>query len=135
MNDFDNHGSANSSDEAEHIEDRGAEELEGPDSTMLATIATVGVVGVGVAILETALLPGVLLGAAAVAAPKYAPRIGSALTPIFRSTVRGFFKASQKTREFVAEAQEHVGDIVAEMEAEETSRLSEEAAPVAKNKA
>ena len=88
------------------------------DSAMLATVATIGVVGVGVAMVEAALLPGVLLGVAAVAAPKYIPRLGSALTPIFRSTVRGVYKATQKTREIVAEAQEQVGDIVAEMEAE-----------------
>jgi hypothetical protein len=93
-------------------------DAEATDSTMLATVATIGVVGVGVAVVEAALLPGVLLGVAAVAAPKYLPRLGSALTPIFRSTVRGVYKASQKTREFVAEAQEHVGDIVAEVQSE-----------------
>ncbi|WP_202620506.1 DUF5132 domain-containing protein [Methylocystis heyeri] len=101
-------------DVAEHDE----EDLAAIDSTTLATIATIGVVGVGVVVMEAALLPGVALGVAAVAAPKYFPRLSSALAPIFRSTVRGVYKASQKTREFVAEAQEHVGDIVAEVEAE-----------------
>jgi len=94
------------------------EDLAPIDPTMMATIATVGVVGVGVVMLEAALLPGVALGVAAVAAPKYLPRLGSAMAPLFRSTVRGVYKAAQKTREFVAEAHEHVGDIVAEVEAE-----------------
>ncbi len=93
---------------------------------MLATVATVGAVGVGVALVEAALLPGVLLGVAAVAAPKYMPRLGAALTPILRSTVRGVYKAAHKTRELVAEAQEQVGDIVAEMDAE-SGRADEEA--------
>ena len=50
---------------------------------------------------------------------KYLPRMRSALHPLFRSTVRGVYKVGQKTREMVAEAQEHVHDIVAEVNAEE----------------
>jgi hypothetical protein len=111
---YETHSHEHEADIAEH----GDEELEPIDSTTIATIATVGVVGVGVVMLEAALLPGVVLGVAAVAAPKYFPRLSSALAPIFRGAVRGVYKASQKTREFVAEAQEHVGDIVAEVEAE-----------------
>lgn len=89
-----------------------------PDSSMLATVATIGVVGVGVAVMEAALLPGVVLGVAAVAAPKYLPRLGSAMAPLFRSAVRGVYMAGRKTREVVAEAQEHVSDIVAEVDSE-----------------
>ncbi|MGO9845210.1 MAG: DUF5132 domain-containing protein [Methylocella sp.] len=85
---------------------------------LVATVATVGVVGVGVAVFESALLPGVVLGAAAVLAPKFVPQLGSALKPLFKSTVRGAYKITQKTREFVAETQEHVQDIVAEVDAE-----------------
>jgi len=40
------------------------------------------------------------------------------LKPLFKSTVRGAYKITQKTREFVAETQEHVQDIVAEVDAE-----------------
>jgi hypothetical protein len=58
------------------------------------------------------------LGAAAVLAPKFVPQLGSALKPLFKSTVRGAYKITQKTREFVAETQEHVQDIVAEVDAE-----------------
>jgi len=109
-------------DSEEHVEnapeDAPTEELP-PDPTMLATVAAVGVVGVGVAVLEAALLPGVVLGVAAVAAPKYLPRLGSAMTPLFRSAVRGVYMAGRKTREIVAEAQEQVNDIVAEIDSED----------------
>ncbi len=85
---------------------------------VVATVATVAVVGVGVAVFEAALLPGLVLGVAAMWAPQYFPKMGSALQPLFRSTVRGAYKIGQKTKEFVAEAQEQVHDIVAEVHAE-----------------
>ena len=88
------------------------------EATLVATVATVGVIGIGVAVVEAALLPGVILGVAAMAAPKFAPKLGAALGPMFKSTVRGLYRISQKTREFVAETQEHVQDIVAEVDAE-----------------
>lgn len=88
-------------------------------SDMIATVATVAVVGVAAAAFEAALLPGIVLGVAAVAVPKYLPQIGGALTPLFRSTVRGAYKVSQKTKEMMAEAQEQVHDIVAEVHAED----------------
>lgn len=118
----------------ETVSQVGADELESADTTVIATVATIGVVGVGVAMVEAALLPGVLLGVAAVAAPKYLPRLGSALVPVFRSTVRGVYKATQKTRELVAEAQEHVGDIVAEVEAESAATAEDGAAPSGEQK-
>ena len=80
--------------------------------------ATVGVVAVGVALFEVALLPGMVIGVAAMLAPKYVPRMGAALSPMFKSTVRGAYKFGQKTREMVAEAKEQVHDIVAEVHAE-----------------
>jgi hypothetical protein len=86
--------------------------------SVVATVATVAVVGVGVAVFEAALLPGVILGAAAVLAPKFVPQLGSALNPLFKSAVRGAYKISQKTKEFMAETHEHVQDIVAEVDAE-----------------
>jgi len=94
------------------------EEQADDQAVLVATAATVGVVGIGVAVFEAALLPGVVLGVAAMLVPRYLPRMGTALTPLFRSTVRGAYKVGQKTREMVAEAQEHVHDIVAEVDAE-----------------
>jgi hypothetical protein len=105
-------------DNLEHVDEDASSEEMTANTTMLATVATVGVVGVGVAVLEAALLPGVVLGVAAVAAPKYLPQVGSAIAPIFRSAVRGVYMAGRKTRELVAEAQEQVNDIVAEIDSE-----------------
>lgn len=85
---------------------------------MVATVATVAVVGVAAAAFEAALLPGIVLGVAAVAVPRYFPKIGAALNPLFRSTVRGAYKLGHKTREMMAEAQEQFHDIAAEVHAE-----------------
>jgi hypothetical protein len=106
---------------AEHLEAGDAEAMEanGEDrGDMVATIATVAVVGVGAAVFEAALLPGIVLGVAAVAVPRYLPQIGAGLSPLFRSTVRGAYRMGQKTKEMFAEAQEQVHDIVAEVDAE-----------------
>jgi Protein of unknown function (DUF5132) len=98
-----------------------AEVLEAEGETnneVIATVATVAVVGIGAAAFEAALLPGIVLGVAAMWAPRYLPKMGAALNPLFRSTVRGAYKLGQKTREMMAEAHEQVNDIVAEVHAE-----------------
>lgn len=94
------------------------DELSAEESDIVATVATVGVVAIGAAVFEAALLPGLVLGVAAVAAPKFVPKIGSTLSPLFKSTVRSIYKFGQKTKEFVHETNEHVQDIVAEVDAE-----------------
>jgi len=70
----------------------------------VATAATVAVVAIGAAVIEAALLPGIVIGVAAAWLPGYFPKIGEALNPLLRSTVRGAYKIGQKTREIVAEA-------------------------------
>jgi hypothetical protein len=105
----------------ERIENTAAERPgeEGQDrSEVAATVATVAVVGLGAAAFEAALLPGIILGVAAMWLPQYFPKMGEALNPLFRSTVRGVYKMGHKTREMMAEAQEQVHDIVAEVHAE-----------------
>ena len=88
------------------------------EGTVGKAVAAVAVVAVGAALFEVALLPGIALGAAAVAAPKYLPKLGGALSPIFKSTVRGTYKLAQKSKEMFHEAREHVHDAVAEVKAE-----------------
>jgi len=83
-------------------------------------IATVGVVLVGAALIEVALVPGMIVGVAAALAPKYAPSLVNGLRPAFRSVVRGAYKFGRKAREAAAEAKEQVHDIVAEVHAEDT---------------
>jgi len=70
----------------------------------VATAATVAVVAIGAGVFVAALLPGIVIGVAAAWLPGYFPKIGEALNPLLRSTVRGAYKIGQKTREIVAEA-------------------------------
>ncbi len=94
------------------------EDVQDDQRDLLATAATVAVVGVGAAIFEAALLPGIVLGVAAMLVPKMLPNVGSAVGPLVRSGVRGAYVFGQKAKEMVAEAHEHVNDIVAEVHAD-----------------
>ncbi|HEY6333910.1 MAG TPA: DUF5132 domain-containing protein [Blastocatellia bacterium] len=85
----------------------------------VTTVATVGVIGVGVALIEASLIPGMVIGLAAMLAPKYVPKLGEGLRPLARSTVRGAVKLAHKTRDVIAEASESVQDIVAEAKLED----------------
>ena len=88
------------------------------NGTLNATVATVVVVAAGAALFEAALLPGIAIGVAAVAAPKYLPKLAATCDPLFKSTVRGAYKLVEQSREAFAEAQEQVNDIIAEVNAE-----------------
>ena len=50
--------------------------------------ATVGVIAAGVALFEVTLIPAMAIGAAAVLAPKYVPKLRRRLRPLLNSTVR-----------------------------------------------
>lgn len=93
-------------------------------NTTAATVATVAVVGVGALVFEAALIPGLALGVAAMLVPKFLPQIGTALNPLVKSTVRSAYRVGRKTRELVAEAEEHVHDIVAEVDAEAENKAA-----------
>ena len=107
--------------EAEHNE----ETAPSKNMDMVGTVATVGVVAAGVVLMEAALLPGMILGVAAVAAPNVLPKVGSMVAPVFKCAVRGVYKMGRKTRELAAEAQEHVEDIVAEVNAEADANVND----------
>ena len=89
------------------------------DATAIAV--TVGVVVVGAAVIEAALIPAILIGAAAALAPKYLPKLGERLQPLFNSSVRGVYKLGRKARTAVGEAKERLSDIAAEVNAEEVA--------------
>jgi hypothetical protein len=110
---------------------------EAPEDSgeIITTAATIAVVAVGAAVFEAALLPGLALGVVAALAPRVMPNIGGAMAPMFRSTVRGAFRLGQRTREMVAEAHEHVNDIVAETNAEGRARGGAPKAAAAPNAA
>jgi hypothetical protein len=114
------HGNSGAMEAASGYESRDtADVLVGDrNNEAMAVVATVGIVAVGAALFEVALLPGIALGVAAMLAPKYVPKMGAALSPMFKSTVRSAYKFGQKTHEMVAEAKEQVHDIIAEVHAE-----------------
>jgi hypothetical protein len=66
--------------------------------TAVATAATVAVVGVGVIAFEAALLPGLALGVVTMLVPKFLPKIGTALSPAVKSTVRGAIGLARRPR-------------------------------------
>jgi hypothetical protein len=105
-------------------EDDPIDEFQDDEGEIVATAATIAVVAVGAAVFEAGLLPGLALGVVAALAPRVLPNIGTALAPMFRSSVRGVYRFGQRTREMVAEAQEHVSDIVAEANAEDRSKAT-----------
>jgi hypothetical protein len=107
------------------------EEAQGGNDEVLATAATVGVVAVGALVFEAALLPGMILGVCAMLVPKALPKIGGALNPLFKSTVRGAYRLSEKAREVAAEMQEQVHDIVAEVKSEGDAKVDARPSPPA----
>jgi hypothetical protein len=81
---------------------------------LAAKVATIAVVGVGVALISAELIPGMLLGVAA----SFLPGVRGKVKPFFKHTVRAGYAAVRKTREVMAEAGEQFQDIVAEAKSE-----------------
>lgn len=108
--------------EAEHEEAVAAASDERPD--VVTTVATIGVIGVAAALFDVALIPGLVIGVAAAYAPKYTANIGERLQPLFNYTVRGAYKMTRSARSAVAEAQERMHDIAAEVEAEAAAEVN-----------
>jgi hypothetical protein len=104
------------------------------DDELVATAAAVVVVGAGVIIFEAALLPGLVLGIATMLVPKYLPKLGGAVSPMLKSTVRGAYRMGQKTREMVAEVHEQANNIVAEAEAEGDKKAAAPKSPARSSK-
>lgn len=77
-------GDAGGHHSVENVETPEAEFIEAADedSELVATIATVAVVGIGAAAFEAALLPGIVIGVAAMCVPRFLPQIGAALNPL-----------------------------------------------------
>ena len=81
-------------------------------------IGTVGLVGLGLALIEEELLVGMAIGVAAMAFPSLIPRLGAVLRPALKSAVRAGYGLAATTRETVAEVGEQFQDVVAEVRAE-----------------
>lgn len=59
-----------------------------PMGDFVTVAATVGAIAAGVALFEITLIPAMAIGAAAVLAPKYVPKLRRRLRPLLNSTVR-----------------------------------------------
>jgi Protein of unknown function (DUF5132) len=90
-------------------------------SPLGSKVATVALVGLVAALIEVELIPGILLGVAAMLAPDVMPKLGRILRPMVKGTVRAGYAFADKTREMVAEAGEHIDDIVAEVRSEKSA--------------
>jgi hypothetical protein len=88
------------------------------------TVTTIGVIGVAAALIDVALIPGVIIGVAAAYVPKYVPGLGDRLQPVFDYTVRGAYKMTRSTRRAFAGAQDRRHDIAAEAAAEANKATS-----------
>ena len=97
----------------------GAGEMENILGSRLATVA---VVGIGVALIEVEWIPGMLIGIGAMLAPNLLKRLGSGLRPVVKGAVSAAYALVEKTKETVAEAGEEYQDIVAEVATEHHSR-------------
>ncbi len=74
----------------------------------------------------------VILGVA-LAAPIVLPAVASVSRPLAKTLIRGYLALADTVKEFAAEAQEQVSDLVAEVKAERTATMTA-AAATAENK-
>lgn len=72
------------------------------DGTLSSKVATVALVGLGAALIEVELVPGILLGVAAMAMPNLLPKLGKAIRPLLKETVRAGYSLASRAREGVA---------------------------------
>lgn len=115
------HSTANLADAGTPKGEVGAPSPADNEVSLGTTVATIGVIGVAAALFDVALIPGIIIGVAAAYAPKYVPGLGDRLQPLFDYTVRGAYKMTRSARSAVAEAQERVNDIAAEVAVEEAA--------------
>jgi hypothetical protein len=89
------------------------------NGTATATAITVAAVGIGAAAFEAALLPGILLGVAAMWLPH---DVRQAFSPLVKSAVRGVYRFGESTgeraKDLIADIQQEVREVVAEVDAE-----------------
>ena len=87
-------------------------------------VATAVVIGVGAAIIEVELLPGLIIGVGAILLGKMFPQIGGYVRPALKNVIRAGMSTANKAREVFAEAGEQVTDIVAEVKHERDQKNS-----------
>jgi Protein of unknown function (DUF5132) len=98
----------------EFVEDAATDNSELP-SGISGTAIAVTAVGVGAIAFEAALLPGIVLGVAAMWLPH---DVRQAFAPLAKSAVRSVYRIGQKSKALIADVQEQIQDIVAEVDAD-----------------
>ncbi len=111
--------------ESVHSAADGASSVTHNDDDLVSRAAVVGAVVLGAAMFEAALIPGIILGAVAAYAPKFMPKIGERLQPLFHLTIRGVYKLGRKAKSAMGEVREQMNDIAAEVQAEDVLAASE----------
>jgi hypothetical protein len=84
-------------------------------------VATLVAIGIGAALIEIELIPGLIIGAGAILLGRLFPQLGGYVRPAVKSAVNVGFAMTQKAREVMAEANEQVQDMVAEVKHERAS--------------
>jgi hypothetical protein len=92
------------------------------DNILGSKLATVAAVGIGVALIEAELIPGMLIGIGAMLAPNLLNRFGAGLRPLVKGAVRAGYALVEQAKETMAEASEQYQDIVAEVHSEHSRK-------------
>lgn len=93
------------------------------EDTLGSKLTTVAAIGLGVALIEAELIPGMLIGIAAMLAPNFLPKLGRGLRPLIKGAVRAGYSLADRAKETVAEAGEQLQDIMAEVKSEQPSQV------------
>lgn len=111
----------------EHTGGEAARQAAAAVSTEGPSLATTALVGVGVAVVEPELIPGMLIGAGAALAPKLLPSLGRMVRPLIKTVVKAGYVTVASVREMAAEAGEQMDDMMAEIRAEHQASRHPEA--------
>jgi hypothetical protein len=94
-------------------------------------LAAAAVVGIAAVIIEIELLPGILLGVAAMMIPKLFPGLPDVGQPLVKSTISMAYKAMTKAQQLVAEASDRAQDMLAEIKVDAARSAGAKAHPKA----
>jgi len=94
--------------------------IQGPDGLFedAGSVGTAVAVGIAAAVIESELIPGILIGAGAILLGRIFPSVAAGLRPVAKSVIRAGMVMTDKAREVAAETGEQMRDLVAEAQAE-----------------
>jgi len=100
-------------------------------SSETSGIATAAAIVVGAALIEVELIPGLIIGAGAILLGKLFPEMKGYMRPAIKGIVSAGYSMTHKTRQIIAEANEQVNDLIAEVKHEQEQPMTQAHAPVA----